>query len=244
MTENGHHTVAKYIHVMPGNNPIVYGCMEKGGEIQQGEVHAAPDFDAVDNNRHYTHDQLRYLRQDFGDRHGVDLAMGQIPDRSLWAEVLRYRAVTSRYSELAERITALENEHVQRGFHTHEKSPLNGGMNSVEMIPNQPAGPSDRRASVDVTIHSQKDDGLRPDRLASASASASPPPVMSIQVGVDHLQEVGEPLTSDLNPSPGPCACNNGSKTTTTVPVVTLSTSYESYPQTQMRSLANAWIQV
>ncbi|KAF8260658.1 hypothetical protein EI94DRAFT_1706147 [Lactarius quietus] len=93
---------------------------------------------------------------------------------------------------------------VQRGFHTHEKSPLNGGMNSVEMIPNQPAGPSDRRASVDVTIHSQKDDGLRPDRLASASASASPPPVMSIQVGVDHLQEVGEPLTSDLNPSPGP----------------------------------------
>ena len=65
MTENGHITVAKYIHVMPGNNPIVYGCMKKGGEIQQGEVHAAPDLDAVDNDRHYTHDQLRYLRQDY-----------------------------------------------------------------------------------------------------------------------------------------------------------------------------------
>ncbi|KAF8261837.1 hypothetical protein EI94DRAFT_1745077 [Lactarius quietus] len=82
----------------------------------------------------------------------------------------------------------------QRGFHTREKSPLNGGMNGVEMIPDQSAGPSDRRASVDVTPHPQKENGVQPDHLASTSASP-------IQVEVDRSQEVREPLTPDLSPS-------------------------------------------
>ncbi|KAF8261831.1 hypothetical protein EI94DRAFT_1745057, partial [Lactarius quietus] len=90
----------------------------------------------------------------------------------------------------------------QRGFHTREKSPLNGGMNGVEMIPDQSAGPSDRRASVNITPHPEKENGAQPDHLASTSASPSPPPpVTNIQVGVDRSQEVSEPLTPDLSPS-------------------------------------------
>ena len=101
----------------------------------------------------------------------------------------------------------------QRGFHTGEKSPLNGGMNGVEMIPDQFAGPSDRRATVDATALLQKENDLRPDhfdgefpkvRTISASTSASsspPPPVTSIQVEEDRSLEVSEPITPDLSPS-------------------------------------------
>ena len=71
--------VVKYIHVMPGNNPIVYRMHGERGRDPQGEIHAAPDFDADDNSRQYTHDQLHYLHNEYGDRHGVDLAMAQIP---------------------------------------------------------------------------------------------------------------------------------------------------------------------
>ena len=99
----------------------------------------------------------------------------------------------------------------QRGFHTREKSPLNGGMNGVEMIPDPSVGPSARRATVDVITLPQKENDLRTDLLqngfpkvptASTSASPSPPPpATSIQVEVDRSQEVSEPLTPDLSPS-------------------------------------------
>ena len=101
----------------------------------------------------------------------------------------------------------------QRGFHTREKSPLNGGMNGVEMIPDQFTGPSDQHATVDTTELSEKDNDLRLDHFdgsfpkvqtisASTSASPSPPPpVTSIQVEEDRSQEVSEPITPDLSPS-------------------------------------------
>ena len=84
----------------------------------------------------------------------------------------------------------------QRGFHTREKSPLNGGMNGVEMIP-------DRSTTLE-----QKSTRLLPDHLnagvptvktASASASPSPPP--SATSNQDRAQEVSDPLTPDLSPS-------------------------------------------
>ncbi|KAF8266336.1 hypothetical protein EI94DRAFT_1803184 [Lactarius quietus] len=107
LTIGGQQVVAKYIHLMPGNNPIIYGCMEKGGEIQQGEVHAAPDFD-TDGDCDYTHDQLHYPRKDYGDHHRVDLAMVEIPDRLLWAEVSRYHHMSQQYKDLAKAIKALD----------------------------------------------------------------------------------------------------------------------------------------
>ncbi|KAN0129448.1 hypothetical protein V8E53_012780 [Lactarius tabidus] len=87
----------------------------------------------------------------------------------------------------------------QRGFHTREKSPLNGGMNGVEMIPDQFAGPSDRHATPkESPVHL---DGDFPKvQTAPTSASPSPPPPQ-VEVEVDRSQEVSEPLTPDLSPS-------------------------------------------
>ncbi|KAH8989042.1 hypothetical protein EDB86DRAFT_2008934 [Lactarius hatsudake] len=100
----------------------------------------------------------------------------------------------------------------QRGFHTREKSPLNGGMNGVEMIPGQPTGPSDQRATVDATGLVQKENYLLPDHIdggvpkvktAAASSLASPsPPATGNQVEEDRSQEVSDPpRTPDLSPS-------------------------------------------
>jgi hypothetical protein len=90
----------------------------------------------------------------------------------------------------------------QRGFHTREKSPLNGGMNGVEMIPDRSF--SDRCPTVDVTALEQK--SSLPDHLngglpkvKTASASPSPPPPATVEE--DHAQEVCDPLTPDLSPS-------------------------------------------
>lgn len=92
----------------------------------------------------------------------------------------------------------------QRGFHTREKSPLNGGMNGVEMIPGRSTGLSDQPPTVDVAA-------LLPDHLngsvpkvktTSASAAPSPPPpATNNQVEEDRTQEVSDPLTPDLSPS-------------------------------------------
>ncbi|KAH9017273.1 hypothetical protein EDB85DRAFT_2294929 [Lactarius pseudohatsudake] len=107
----------------------------------------------------------------------------------------------------------------QRGFHTREKSPLNGGMNGVEMIPGQPTGPGDQHATVDVTGLVQKENYLLPDYLDGGvpkiktttvpSASPSPrPPTMGNQVEEDRSQEVSDPPrtpdTEDMPPSPMP----------------------------------------
>ncbi len=100
----------------------------------------------------------------------------------------------------------------QRGFHTREKSPLNGGMNGVEMIPDRSTDHGDRHATVDVTALVQTENYLLPDRLnggvpkvktASASASPSPPPpATSNQAEEDRTQEVCDPpRTPDLSPS-------------------------------------------
>jgi hypothetical protein len=71
---NNRKVVAKYIHIPPVYNPIVYGCMEKGREFQYGEIHAAVEFNE-DNVPSYMHDDLHYLRNDYGDHYGVDLAL-------------------------------------------------------------------------------------------------------------------------------------------------------------------------
>jgi hypothetical protein len=78
-----------------GVNPVAWGCMYKGGVVYQGDVHAAPDHDhgpAPD----YTNEQLLCLRSDYRLRHEVDEALEQLGDKSLSAEVTRYRGTMDR----------------------------------------------------------------------------------------------------------------------------------------------------
>ncbi|KAI0262820.1 hypothetical protein BC834DRAFT_971881 [Gloeopeniophorella convolvens] len=73
---------------------------------------------------------------------------------------------------------------VQRGFRTREKSPLNGGMNGVEMIPSPSTVLSDRRNTVESPVVSTNgyhhlapdhiDNGVPELRVISATASPSP----------------------------------------------------------------------
>jgi hypothetical protein len=69
-----------------GLNPVVWGCMYKGGVVYQGDVHAAPDHNH-DPTPDYTNEQLLRLRSDYRLYHEVDEALVQIGDQSLVAEV-------------------------------------------------------------------------------------------------------------------------------------------------------------
>jgi hypothetical protein len=77
---------AKWVKVHMGVNPVVWGCMYRGGVIYQGDVHAAPDHDHGPTPD-YTNEQLLRLHSDYRLRHEVDEALVQIGDQSLVAEV-------------------------------------------------------------------------------------------------------------------------------------------------------------
>jgi hypothetical protein len=100
---------AKWVRVRMGVNPVVWGCMYKGGVVYQGEVHAAPDHDhgpAPD----YTNEQLLCLRSDYRLRHEVDEALVQISDQSLVAEVARYRSTMDGIQRIQREICEKEDE--------------------------------------------------------------------------------------------------------------------------------------
>jgi hypothetical protein len=100
---------AKWVKVRMGVNPVVWGCMYKGGVVYQGEVHAAPDYDhgpAPD----YTNEQLLCLCSDYRLCHEVDEALVQIGDQSLVAEVARYQSTMDGIQRIQKEIHKKEDE--------------------------------------------------------------------------------------------------------------------------------------
>jgi hypothetical protein len=79
-------TTAKWVKVRMGVNPVVWGCMYKGGVVYQGDVHAAPDHDHSPTPD-YTNEQLLHLCSNYRLRHEVNKALVQIGNQSLIAEV-------------------------------------------------------------------------------------------------------------------------------------------------------------
>jgi hypothetical protein len=92
-----------------GVNPVAWGCMYKGGVVYQGDVHAAPDHDhgPVPD---YTNEQLLHLCSDYQLRHEVDEALEQIGDKSLSAEVARYRGTMDGIQRIQKEIRDKEDE--------------------------------------------------------------------------------------------------------------------------------------
>jgi hypothetical protein len=89
-TTNGRSvTPAKWVKVHMGVNPMVWGCLYKGGVVYQGDVHATPDCDHGPTPE-YTNEQLLCIHSDYRLRHEVDEALEQIGDKSLIAEVARF----------------------------------------------------------------------------------------------------------------------------------------------------------
>jgi hypothetical protein len=94
----------KYVMVRMGINPTVVGCMYKGGVVYQGDVHAAPSDDHGDHVPDYTHEQLRHFRSDYAQRDEVDEALEHIGDKSLLAEVSRFRGTMDAMKRLQDEI--------------------------------------------------------------------------------------------------------------------------------------------
>jgi hypothetical protein len=92
-----------------GVNPVVWGCMYKGGVVYQGDVHAAPDHDHGPTPD-YTNEQLLHLRSDYRLRHEVDEALEQLGDKSLSAEVARYRGTMDGMQQIQKEIRNKEDE--------------------------------------------------------------------------------------------------------------------------------------
>jgi hypothetical protein len=109
-TTNGRDVAtAKWVKVRMGVNPVVWGCMYKGGVVYQGEVHATPDHDhgpAPD----YTNEQLLRLRSDYRLRHEVNEALVQIGDQSLVTEVAQYRSTMDGIQRIQREIREKEDE--------------------------------------------------------------------------------------------------------------------------------------
>jgi hypothetical protein len=100
---------AKWVKVRMGVNPVVWGCMYRGGVVYQGDVHATPDHDHGPTPD-YTNEQLLRLHSDYCLCHEVDEALVQIGDQSLVTEVTRYRNTMDGIQQIQKEICEKEDE--------------------------------------------------------------------------------------------------------------------------------------
>jgi hypothetical protein len=92
-----------------GVNPTAWGCMYKGGVVYQGEVHATPDRDHGPMPD-YNNKQLLRLRSDYRLCHKVDEALEQLGDKSLSAEVARFRGTMDGMQQIQKEIQDKEDK--------------------------------------------------------------------------------------------------------------------------------------
>jgi hypothetical protein len=112
-------TNAKYVRVRMGVNPTVDGCMYRGGVVHSGEVHAAAEHDRGDTPD-YTHKQLRHFCSNYSRHHEVDDALERIGDKSLLAEVSRFRGTMDTMERLNKEIQEHEEEMYSSGNNNHK----------------------------------------------------------------------------------------------------------------------------
>jgi hypothetical protein len=91
-TDTGGETPARYIRAhLDAPNPFVEGRLSLNGPTYHSEIHATPIVDIDIPPPLITSDILRLLDTDYMGHDNVDKAIGEIGDRSLRAEVSRYR---------------------------------------------------------------------------------------------------------------------------------------------------------
>ena len=99
----------KYIRVKMTNDPYMYGMLASNGKVFKGMIHAAPVLDITHVPR-ITLEDLTSLRFDYPDATRIDNALARVGDRSLVAEVHRFRHIKRRFAELNEQMKTLEEE--------------------------------------------------------------------------------------------------------------------------------------
>ena len=108
-TLSGHGVAnAKWVRVCMGVNPTVEGCMQRGGPVYLGDVHAAPNFDHGDVPQ-YAHEQRHHLLSNYTQWHEVDNALKCISNKSLIAEVAWFHGTMDELERLQKEIREHED---------------------------------------------------------------------------------------------------------------------------------------
>ena len=92
----GRPTPARYIQVHMTNNLYVVACLTANSPDYQGELHTMP-YNGLEPIDVLTDEAMRMLEPDFPAAEHVSDALRRIGDRTLWAEVIRFRA---RHAEI------------------------------------------------------------------------------------------------------------------------------------------------
>jgi hypothetical protein len=109
--EHGGETPVRYIRAhLDAPNPFVEGRLSLNGPTYHSEIHAASVVDVDTPPPIITADILRLLDSDYMGHDRVDEAIGEIGDRSLRAEVNRYRRLERKRKSFQESITRLEDQ--------------------------------------------------------------------------------------------------------------------------------------
>jgi hypothetical protein len=110
-TDTGGETPARYIRAhLDAPNPFVEGRLSLNGPTYHSEIHAAPIVDIDIPPPPISADILRLLDTDYMGHDNVDEAIGEIGDRSLRAEVNRYRKLEHKRRSFQESIRRLEDQ--------------------------------------------------------------------------------------------------------------------------------------
>jgi hypothetical protein len=109
--DNGRETPARYIRAhLDAPNPYVEGRLSLDGPMYHSEIHAAAIHDVDIPPPPITADILRLLHTDYMGHDRVDEALGEIGDRSLIAEVARYRRLERKRKSFQDSITRVEDQ--------------------------------------------------------------------------------------------------------------------------------------
>ena len=95
----GRPTPARYIRVNMTSNPYIIACLTANGPDYRGELHATP-YNGPEEVEPLTDEAMRMLEPDFPAAEHVSNALRRMNDRSLWAEVIRYRAKVSEIDRI------------------------------------------------------------------------------------------------------------------------------------------------
>jgi hypothetical protein len=109
--EHGGETPACYIRAhLDAPNPFVEGCLSLNGPTYHSEIHADAIHDLDVPPPSITADILRLLDTDYMGHECMDEALGELGDRSLQAEVNRYRRLACKCKSFEESIRRLEDQ--------------------------------------------------------------------------------------------------------------------------------------
>jgi hypothetical protein len=110
-TDTGGETPARYIRAhLDAPNPFVEGRLSINGPTYHSEIHAAPIVDIDISPPPISAELLRLLDTDYMGHDNVDEAIGEVGDRSLRAEVNRYRRLEHKRKSFQESIRRLEDQ--------------------------------------------------------------------------------------------------------------------------------------